>query len=433
MKRPTRIGMISEHASPAALIGGEDAGGQNVYVDEVSRHLARLGYSVDVFTRRNRCDLPEVIHWAPGVRVINLDAGEPRAVPKDELWPVMPAFVQDFLRFMLRDGVRYDLLHGNFWMSGWAAVQLARRLHVPTTQTFHALGVTKRRQQGDADSSPTERVRIERQIVQRMSRLIAQCPCERAELLHDYGADSGKIDLVPAGVNTNRFRPVERGPARTFVGIESDVPVIAYIGRLLPRKDVRNIVRALGILKTRIQQGRTTLTQVPKLLVVGGESPEPDPVRTPEIGGLQRLASELGVREDVVFTGQEHPDNLCFYYSAADAVVTTPWYEPFGLTPLEAMACKRPVIGSSVGGLRFTISDNQTGYLVPPRDPETLSNRLERMLGHPDVTAQMGQLAYQRIHREFRWDVVAERIAGHYDEMLSGTRTPRLSGGMARR
>ena len=58
MNRALRIAFLSEHASPAALLGGEDAGGQNVYVDEVSRQLGRLGHAVDVFTRRDRADAP---------------------------------------------------------------------------------------------------------------------------------------------------------------------------------------------------------------------------------------------------------------------------------------------------------------------------------------------------------------------------------------
>ena len=125
MSQSLRIAFLSEHASPVALLGSEDAGGQNVYVDEVSRNLARLGHRVDVFTRRDSPDAPEVVDWAPGVRVVNLTAGPAEFLLKDNLWPLMPDFRDAFLRFMLRDGVRYDLAHGNFWMSGWVAADLS--------------------------------------------------------------------------------------------------------------------------------------------------------------------------------------------------------------------------------------------------------------------------------------------------------------------
>ena len=247
-REPRRIAFLSEHASPAALRGGVDAGGQNVYVDEVSRHLARLGYAVDVFTRRDSPELPDVLEWAPGVRIVHLDAGPAAYVRKDDLWPHMPAFRDAFSRFARRDGARYDLLHGNFWMSGWVAVELGARMDVPVAQIFHATGLTKRRHQGAADTSPAGRIGVERAIVRRADRLIAQCPSERSELIADYGADPAKIAVIPSAVNTSVFRPMPREEARRRIGLETDGPVVVYVGRMLPRKDVRNIVRALALL-----------------------------------------------------------------------------------------------------------------------------------------------------------------------------------------
>src|SRR5215213_4670248 len=191
-----RIAFISEHASPAAILGGEDAGGQNVYVDEVARGLGRLGLKVDVFTRRERADVPPVVAWAPGVRIVNVPVGPERHVPKDDLWPLMPAFRDDVLRFAVRDGVRYDVVHGNFWMSGWVATELKCRLGVPAVQLFHALGTTKRRHQGTADTSPGDRIAVERAIARSVDRVIATCPNERHELIEDYGAAPGRIATI---------------------------------------------------------------------------------------------------------------------------------------------------------------------------------------------------------------------------------------------
>ena len=198
MDRPRRVALISEHASPLALLGSEDAGGQNVYVDEVARNLAAQGYAVDVFTRRDDLALPEVVDWAPGVRVVNLTAGPAAFLPKDDLWPLMPAFRDAALQFATRDSVSYDILHGNFWMSGWVATELRRRLGVPVVQIFHALGQTKRRYQGEGDTSPPERIAVEREIVRQADALIAQCPSERDELIDDYGADVRRIAVIPS-------------------------------------------------------------------------------------------------------------------------------------------------------------------------------------------------------------------------------------------
>lgn len=415
MDTPIRIAFLSEHASPVALLGGADAGGQNVYVDEVSRNLALRGYTVDVFTRRDHPETPEIVEWAPGVRVINIKAGPLVPRPKDELWPYMEEFRDSFLDFMHRDHVQYHLLHGNFWMSGWVATELGRRLDIPVVQIFHATGKTKQRHQKKADTSPGDRIKTELEVVQKADRLIAQCPSEREELIKDYYAHPNKVVTIPSAVNIKVFRPEEQLAARAMAGIDPAAFVIVYVGRMLPRKDVRNVVRGLAHMLNTYDCSQRDV----RLLVVGGETVDPDPVATPEMGEVMQLARELGVIDRIHFTGKRQQDTLRYYYSAGDVAVTTPWYEPFGLTPLEGMACGKPVIGSAVGGITFTIADGETGYLVPPRDPATLAEKLYRLYCDPTLVAQMGQAARMRVEQEFTWPVVALRTASLYNSLLT--------------
>ena len=417
-----RVALISEHASPTALLGGADAGGQNVYVDQLARHLARLGHAVDVFSRREAADAPTVLPWAPGVRVVHIDAGPPRPIPKDDLWPLLPSFRDALLAFALRDGVRYDVVHANFWMSGWVATELRGRWGAPVVQTFHALGATKRREQGAADPSPPARLAVETAIARTADGLIAQCPSERAELIADYGAPPDRIALVPAAVDVERFQPVDRAAARRRLSIPVDGPVVVYVGRLLPRKDVRNVVRALPLLARPD-------APAPLLLVVGGATPEPDPVATPEILELQRLATELDVADRIRFAGRRQPDELRWWYGAGDVAVTTPWYEPFGLTPLEAMACGRPVVGAAVGGIAYTVVDGVTGCLVPPRDPVALADRLDLLLARPGLRARMGAAARERVEQEFTWPTTAGRTAALYGRLVAGRATASVAAG----
>jgi D-inositol-3-phosphate glycosyltransferase len=420
MERLTRIAFLSEHASPVARLGGADAGGQNVYVDEITRNLARRGYTIDVFTRRDSYETPEIIQWASGVRIINLKAGPIQPRPKDELWPFMAEFRDSLLHFMQQDEVRYDILHGNFWMSGWVTTELQRLLDIPAVQIFHALGKTKRRHQKRIDTSPGDRIKTEFEIVRRVDKLIAQCPAERAELVAEYAADPAKISIIPAAVNTRTFKPVPQGEARKHIGLDVDGKVIVYVGRMLPRKDIRNIVRALALLlrENTCAENEHKASSI-TLVVVGGETVDPDTEATPEIGEVQRVAAELGVAEHVRFVGKRQANELRYYYSAGDVVVTTPWYEPFGLTPLEAMACARPVIGSAVGGLPFTISDGETGLLVPPRDPVSLASALRQLLNAPERCEQMGNVARKRVEREFTWSIVAMRTDVLYQALLT--------------
>jgi glycosyltransferase involved in cell wall biosynthesis len=417
MDKPVRIAFISEHASPVALAGSEDAGGQNVYVDEVSRNLSQLGYKVDVFTRCDSDDTPEVIDWGPGVRVINLPAGPASFILKDELWPFMPAFRDAFLHFMERDEVQYDLIHSNFWMSGWVATELRRWLGIPVVHIFHEMGKIKQRYQESDDHSLQERIAVESQVIRDVDRIIARYPSEQAELVDDYGADPQKVVVIPAAADLEMFCPVKRDLARACLGIASKEFVIVYVGRMLPRKDIRNVVRGVSLL---IRQCAATMRKGPKirLLLVGGETFNPDPVATPEIGELQRLAEELGITQHVQFVGKRPQDELCYFYGAGDVTVTTPWYEPFGLTPLESMACGRPVIGSAVGGITYTIADGETGFLVPPRDPQALADRLYELLKNPTLRRQMGKKGRRRVERKFTWPQVALHTARLYDTLI---------------
>ena len=119
---PQRIAMISDHASPLAAVGGIDSGGQNIYVAETARYLAARGYLVDVFTRKDQPDQPEVVDWLPGVRVVHVPAGPAAFVRKEDILPWMPEFTAFVQRFAARE--RYDIVHAHFFMSGLVAMQL---------------------------------------------------------------------------------------------------------------------------------------------------------------------------------------------------------------------------------------------------------------------------------------------------------------------
>ena len=427
MEKVIRIAFLSEHASPVALLGGEDAGGQNVYVDEVSRNLGRLGYAVDVFTRRDNPDAPEIIEWASNVRIINLTAGPATFLLKDELWQFMPAFRDALLDFIERNETPYDLLHGNFWMSGWVATELQNRLNIPAIQIFHAMGKTKQKHQGSADTSPQERIDVESQIIRSVQCMIAQCPSEWAELVHDYGADPARVEIIPSAVNTRVFHPIPQAEARQRLGLAQDAFIVVYVGRMLPRKDVRNVVRGMAQLvqdcKHQTAMYGTTFPPL-HLLLVGGETTEPDAHATPEFAVLQQLIAELGISEYVTFVGKRQQNVLHIYYCAGNVSVTTPWYEPFGLTPLEGMACGRPVIGSAVGGITYTVADEETGFLVPPQSPNALAERLYQLLIEPERCIRMGQAARERVEREFSWETVAQRTSKLYESVLAAHRQP---------
>jgi len=404
-----RIAMISEHASPLATLGGVDAGGQNVYVAQVARRLAALGDRVDVFTRRDDADLPAVVDFAPGVRVIHVPAGPPEPVAKEDLLPLMDEFTAWMTARLRRSS--YDLVHANFFYSGLVAAELKANLGLPFVITFHALGRVRRQFQGDSDRFPDERFAIEERIVAEADRILAECPQDEEDLIRLYNADHERIVIVPCGYDPAEFEPMSRPLARMDLGIDPTEPVLLQLGRMVPRKGVDNVIRSLARLEA--EHGLRA-----RLLVVGGASREPDPEATPELARLAAIAEEEGVRERVTFVGRRDRAELRTYYNAADIFVSTPWYEPFGITPLEAMACGIPVVGSRVGGIKFSVRDGETGYLVPPDDPAALAERIAHLYDNPKLLAVLGQQAHRRVQDLFTWERVANGISALYEEVF---------------
>jgi D-inositol-3-phosphate glycosyltransferase len=404
-----RIAIISEHASPLASLGGVDSGGQNVYVAQVARRLAEAGHEVDVFTRRDSPSLPEISHGKSGLRVIHVSAGPQAIVPKEELLPYMDAFGRGILEYSRRR--RYDLVHANFWMSGLVAAEIKRALGIPFVVTFHALGRVRRAHQGDTDSFPDERFAIEERIVAEADRLVAECPQDEEDLIHYYDADPARIVRIPCGFDSTEMWPISKPLARAALGLAAEERVLLQLGRMVPRKGVDTGIVALSRL-------RHDHDLPARLLIVGGESEDPDAEQTQELGRLQAIAASEHVSDAVTFVGRRGREALKYYYSAADLFVTAPWYEPFGITPLEAMACGTPVIGSNVGGIKHTVRDGETGYLVPAKDPGAVAERAAHLYRNPKLLTLFSRQAIERVNSTFTWEHVTSALEELYADVL---------------
>jgi type III pantothenate kinase len=409
--------MVSEHASPLAALGGTDAGGQNVHVAALAQAVAQRGAEVVVHTRRDDPDLPERVQLAPGVIVHHVTAGPPRPVPKDALLEHMPAFATELVRAWTTS--MPDVVHAHFWMSGHAALLAAREVAVPVVQTFHALGVVKRRYQGDKDTSPPERFAIERDIVRRADEIVATCTDEVFELLR-LGASRHKLTVVPCGVDLELFGP--DGPCDPR---RAGLRRLLCVGRMVERKGIGNVIEALaGLPDTE--------------LVVAGGPPRSELRADPEARRLLGVARECGVADRVDLRGRVERSELPALLRSADVVVCAPWYEPFGIVPLEAMACGVPVVASAVGGMIDTVVDGVTGVHVAPRDPERLASALRPLLDDPGLRATLGEAGVRRARRLYDWGRVATATLDVYARQVRRRQTAgdsarhRLTGSGAR-
>jgi glycosyltransferase involved in cell wall biosynthesis len=396
-----RIAMISEHASPLAALGGADAGGQNVYVGALATALAARGHEIDVYTRRDAAHLPPTAQPCPGVSVVHVPAGPAEHIPKDKLPPYMPDFGRWLLRAWSGDR-RPDVAHAHFWMSGMATVPAAKDLDIPMVQTFHALGSVKRRYQGRADTSPPQRIRIESALARWADLVVATCSDEVTELSR-LGAPDDRIRIVPCGVDTSRFTP------DGDVWPSNGRPRLLSLGRMVERKGVDTVIRALA-----------DLPDV-ELLIAGGPPPA-ELSDDPEARRLSALTDELGVGDRVELLGSVDHEGVPALIRSADAVVTTPWYEPFGIVPLEAMSCGRPVIGSAVGGLLDSVADRETGLLVPPRNPSAVADAVRRLLADETLRRRLGRAGRRRAESRFDWARVAEQVENVYAEVTGRVR-----------
>jgi D-inositol-3-phosphate glycosyltransferase len=392
-----RIAMVSEHASPLAVLGEADAGGQNVHVAALADHLCRRGHEVTVYTRRDDPDLPDRVATEPGYTVEHVPAGPPEPIAKDLLLPHMPEFGDELaLRWRHRPP---DVAHAHFWMSGMATL-LAVGDQVPVAQTYHALGTVKRRHLGDADPSPAERLAIERDIGLRADRIIATCNDEVAELVA-MGVDRSRTTVVPCGVDVSRLRP--DGPVDERVP-RTERHRLVCVGRLVERKGMETIVRAL-----------VDLPDVQLVIAGGPAASELDGDR--EANRLRKIAAEVGVGDRLVMLGGVPPAEVPPLLRSADLAVFTPWYEPFGIAPVEAMACGIPVVATAVGGIVDTVVDGETGEHVPPRRPDVLAAALRALLDDPARRTAYGRAGARRARACYAWEKVAARTEAVYARM----------------
>ncbi|MEU7844430.1 glycosyltransferase [Micromonospora sp. NPDC049114] len=402
-----RIAMISEHASPLAILGGEDAGGQNTHVAELSAALVAAGHEVRVYTRRDALDLPVTVRAPDGYDVVHVPAGPAEPVAKDALLPHMREFSRWLVERWRGGDWTPEVIHAHFWMSGLAALNAGRQTGVPVVQTYHALGTVKRRYQGVQDTSPARRISYERELGRSVDRVVAQCRDEVGELVR-MGVPRSRMTVVPSGVNLASFSPLgpvaDRAPGRAR---------ILTVGRLVERKGFQTVVRAMALVPDA------------ECVVVGGP-PEGLLETDPYARRLRALAESCGVADRVHLVGAVPREEMGRWYRSADLLVAAPWYEPFGLTPLEAMACGVPVVGTAVGGIRDTVVDGTTGDLVPARDPNALAAAIQRLLDDRIRRFRYATAARERVRSRYSWAVTAERLAEVYGEVAAVRRPSRV-------
>lgn len=394
-----RVALISFHTCPLAAPGEGKAGGMNVYLKELSRHLGSMGIDVDVFTRCHSSQEADVVELGSRARLVHLKGGPPEAT-LDSLYPYLPSFLDELHRFSEAEGTDYQLVHSHYWLSGWVGKKAAERWEVPHVLTFHTLAEIKMQSRVGVKEPPL-RSAVEKELMASAQLIIASSVQEKTSMVRLYDAPESHIEVVPCGVDLSLFRPLDIREVRQKLGLNGE-KVIVYVGRIEPIKGLELLLRSAAIME---------LKDSLKVLVVGGDvTPELDVRR------LKDLAGELGIESVMEFVGVVDQKLLPLYYNAADVCVVPSHYESFGLVALEALACGTPVVASRVGGLPAVVQHGRTGYLLPWRCPEPFADSLEVILSSRGLQKSMSIAARKRAEG-MGWAIVAEQTRRLYDSL----------------
>jgi D-inositol-3-phosphate glycosyltransferase len=391
------------HTSPLLQPGVGDAGGMNVYIDELSRTMAERGIEVDVYTRRHDPELPETVVVGPGYRVHHIPAGPAVELPVKRL----PRHVRDFADGVLdritAESSKPDLVHSHYWLSGWAGLVVKRALEVPLANSFHTLGRVKdltRR----VDEQPESLLRIaaEHEVIEGSDCVVASTPFEAEDLLEHYGADPARLCTSPPGVDHDVFRPGDRNEARRSVGLDPDAPTVLFVGRIQPLKGVDVVVDAFADIKRECPGAR--------LVIVGGPS---GPTGQREVDALVERVERLGLGPHTELRQPVPHAELADHYRAADVLMLPSRSESFGLVAAEAQACGLPVVAAAVGGLIHVVAHERSGLLVEGWDPTDHANAVGKILTDHELRHSLSEGAIEWADR-FSWDATAQRFLELY-------------------
>jgi len=402
------LSVLSYHSSPLVEPGFGDAGGMTVYVRALAETLAHSGIRTDVFTRSEEART-SIEHIFPGVRVVSIPTGPTGPLSKEDSARFIGEFVEGINAFAVAHRVGYDVVHSHYWQSGLAGIALAERWGVPLIHSHHTLARVKNGFLAPGDRpEPDTRIAGEQRVIQEAGVLIASTEEEWGHLASLYRAPHDRVKTIHPGVSHERFFPGDKAEARAGVGLPADAAVLLCVGRIQPLKGLDLAVRALEELSSALE--REVL-----LVLVGGTSGGRG---SAEEQRLSELATDLGVRDRVVFAGHQPHDRTPQFYRAADLVAICSYSESFGLSALEAHACGIPVIGTDVGALSHIVRDGRSGFLLGQRDPSIFAARAKSLLSDQNMLEEFSREAI-RSASSFTWERTADALIELYECLVT--------------
>jgi len=414
-----RVAMVSTHGYVAAEppLGAADTGGQVVYVLELSKKLAQLGYEVDLWTRRFE-NQPEFDLVNERVRIIRAPCGGREFIGKEYLVRHLDEWAENALRFIQRHALQYRFFDSHYWDAGYATQRLAEALNVPHVHTPHSLGLWKKQlmEQDFPDDAANlekkynfaERIRLETVLYRNCETVIATTPPQLDMVVADYGVPAERVHMIPPGYDDNRFYPVSAATRQTIrqrLGFQGKV--VLAIGRLARNKGYDLLVDAFTVVAPRVPDA------VLHLAVGGAQLTDQEQVLLDE---LKALVHQHGLADRVRFSGYIADADLADHYRAADVFVLSSRYEPFGMTAIEAMACGTPTVVTTHGGLYRAVSFGRHALYADAFDREDLGITIFKVLRHERLSARLARMGAHKARSLFTWTGIAQQLVSLIEE-----------------
>ena len=414
-----RVALVSTHGYVAANppLGAADTGGQVVYVLQTARKLAQLGYDVDIWTRRFE-DQPDSEPLCPHARIVRVGCGGADFLPKEYLYRHLDEWHENAIARIEAEGLDYGFVNSHYWDGGLAGERLADHCDAPHLHTPHSLGMWKLRQmdqdyaqskeQLEKEYNFSERIRNERALYHRATKVIATTPVQTDMLRQDYGLDKTSLALVPPGYDDNRYYPVgeaSRQAIRRRLGFSGQT--VLAIGRLARNKGYDLLIDSFSVVAQRFPEARLRLA-------VGGENM--GPAEEVLLGELKEQARQRGLEDRVHFSGFVPEHEMPDYYRAADLFVLSSRYEPFGMTAIEAMACGTPCVLTIHGGLFRVLTYGRHALFADPFDPEDLGITISKILRLGMLRRRLAKMGAYRARSLFTWTGITQMLVRLVEE-----------------
>ncbi len=397
------IAVLSLHSCPLGSLGARDTGGMSVYIRETAVELARLGYKIDIFTRKHGSHGSEIITLAPGVRLVHVEAGrEQEVVDKLSLFPHISSFSDAIRVFCRNENINYGLIFSHYWLSGIAGMNLSNCWGVPHVVMFHTLAAIKNRL-GAGTEEPALRIDSESRVARGSHKVIVATRSEKQDLVDFYGAKENNISILPCGVNQHLFKPFVNNSDKNNL-VDKKKKTILFVGRIEPLKGLDLLFDSLALINS--------VNDWQCIIAGGGESSRI------EIERLKLKAELLGIKEKVVFSGLVPQGKLPYYYNLADVLAVPSYYESFGLVALEALASGCPVVANDVGDLKSIIRSGFSGDVAIKPDPVEFAAKLSHWLNRPPLTLPDKQLIARTVS-SYGWNNVCYRLSGEISKMMN--------------